>query len=109
MKILVTGNKGYIGPVVVKHLRNSYPEAIILGLDMGTLLIVLLPNLFCQNVRWMQYFIDVRQIPKEMLEVLMPLCWLPYPMIYGNRFEEVTLDVNHRSSVELTKPRKQVS
>ena len=35
MKILVTGNMGYVGPIVVKQLRSSYPEAIILGLDIG--------------------------------------------------------------------------
>ena len=35
MKILVTGNKGYIGPVVVSYLRSSYPDANWVGLDIG--------------------------------------------------------------------------
>ena len=35
MKILITGNMGYIGPCVVGHLRSCYPDASLVGLDMG--------------------------------------------------------------------------
>jgi len=110
MKILVTGNMGYIGPVVVKHLRNSYPEAIILGLDIGYFAHCLTAESVLPEC-WVdvQYFIDVRQIPKEMLEGVDAIVHLAAisndPM--GNRFEEVTLDVNHRSSVELAKKAKE--
>ena len=31
MKILITGNMGYIGPCVVDHLRQSYPKAELIG------------------------------------------------------------------------------
>ncbi|WCT71891.1 SDR family oxidoreductase [Sphingomonas naphthae] len=33
MKILVTGNMGYVGPAVVKRLRESFPRAILHGFD----------------------------------------------------------------------------
>ena len=32
MKILVTGNMGYVGPVAVRQLRESYPDATIVGI-----------------------------------------------------------------------------
>ena len=35
MKILVTGNMGYVGPVVVRELRASHPDATLVGLDTG--------------------------------------------------------------------------
>ena len=34
MKILVTGNMGYVGPSVVAQLRNAFPGAELIGLDM---------------------------------------------------------------------------
>jgi len=33
MKILITGNMGYVGPEVAKYLRVSRPDAILHGLD----------------------------------------------------------------------------
>jgi hypothetical protein len=35
MKILITGNMGYIGPSVVQQLRSSYPDSTLAGLDTG--------------------------------------------------------------------------
>ena len=35
MKILITGNMGYVGPSVVDQLRASYPTAILEGFDIG--------------------------------------------------------------------------
>ena len=35
MKILITGNLGYVGPGVVKELRRHYPEAELIGYDIG--------------------------------------------------------------------------
>ena len=33
--ILITGNLGYIGPVVACHLRKIHPDAELIGLDSG--------------------------------------------------------------------------
>ncbi len=35
MKILVTGNQGYVGPVLGRHLRRVMPEAQLIGFDTG--------------------------------------------------------------------------
>ncbi|MBX6747909.1 MAG: NAD-dependent epimerase, partial [Acetobacteraceae bacterium] len=35
MRILITGNLGYVGPVVAAHLRASLPGATLLGFDTG--------------------------------------------------------------------------
>ena len=35
MKILITGNMGYIGPCVINQLRASYPNSILVGYDIG--------------------------------------------------------------------------
>ena len=33
MKVLIVGNMGYIGPVVLRHLRKGYLQAILIGFD----------------------------------------------------------------------------
>ena len=35
MKILVTGNLGYVGPSVMQQLRATYPDAELVGMDLG--------------------------------------------------------------------------
>ena len=35
MKILITGNMGYIGPSVINQLRASRPDCTLIGFDMG--------------------------------------------------------------------------
>ena len=110
MKILITGNMGYIGPCVVQRLRVSYPDATLIGLDMGYFANCLtnaeiLPE--C-NVD-VQYFADVRQFPKDLLTGVDAVVHLAAisndPM--GNTFEEVTYDINYRSSIELAKKAKE--
>ena len=33
MKILITGNMGYVGPLVLRRLRESHPGAELIGYD----------------------------------------------------------------------------
>ena len=35
MKILITGNMGYVGSVLVRHLRSVWPTAQLVGFDAG--------------------------------------------------------------------------
>ena len=35
MRLLITGNMGYVGPAVVQELRRRYPDAILDGFDAG--------------------------------------------------------------------------
>jgi len=104
MNLLITGNMGYIGPSVVKRLRESHPEATLIGYDMGYFASQLtrvdyLPE--CHLTR--QYYADVRTFPKEILTDVDAVVYLAAisndPM--GNKYEAVTLDINYRSAVAL--------
>jgi len=35
MRILITGNMGYVGPVLVRHFRDRFPEDRLTGFDAG--------------------------------------------------------------------------
>jgi nucleoside-diphosphate-sugar epimerase len=109
MKILITGNMGYIGPLVVDQLRASYPDATLVGLDLGFFANCLTnsPILPECNID-IQYFHDVRNVPESMLDGVDAIVHLAAisndPM--GNTFEEVTLQVNYKAGVELAKKAK---
>ena len=34
-RILIVGNMGYVGPGVVRRLRRAFPEAELIGFDLG--------------------------------------------------------------------------
>ena len=106
MKVLITGNLGYVGPVVVRYLRRTHPNARLIGFDsaffaLSTTGATILPERFLDE----QHFGDVREIPESLLEGLDAVIHLAAvsndPM--GNKFERVTEDVNYRASVELGK------
>lgn len=109
MNILVTGNLGYIGPVVVGHLRRNRPDARLAGLDTGYFAHCLtgaptLPELALD----VQYYADVRTAPDEVLagvDAVVHLAGISNDPI-GNRFEDVTLAINHRATVEMARRAK---
>jgi len=37
MKIVVTGNMGYVGPACIARLRRRWPDAELTGVDSGLL------------------------------------------------------------------------
>lgn len=106
MKILVTGNMGYVGSWVVKRLRSTYSTATIIGFDIGYFGSCLSTKDLLPECRVdVQYFGDVRQFPHEVLkglDAVVHLAGISNDPI-GNKFEEVTLDINYRSSVDLAK------
>jgi nucleoside-diphosphate-sugar epimerase len=109
MKILITGNMGYIGPCVVERLRSSYPDATLIGLDIGYFASCLTnAKIFPECRVDQQYFADVRDLPPGLLDGVEAVLHLAAvsndPM--GNAFEEVTLDINHRASINLAKKAK---
>lgn len=110
MKILITGNMGYIGPCLVKHLRESFREATLIGLDMGYFANCLTNAEILPECRVdLQYFDDVRRISLNLLEGIDAIVHLAAisndPM--GKTFEAVTMDINHKASVELAKKAKE--
>jgi nucleoside-diphosphate-sugar epimerase len=102
MKILITGNMGYVGPVVVRHLRNVMPTAYLAGYDSGLFAHCLTTTADLPEHRLdVQHFGDVRNITSSDLkgfDVVVHLAAISNdPM--GNRFEAITGAINHRASV----------
>ncbi len=101
---------GYVGPELVKRLRSSYPDAEILGVDMGYFAHCFtgaeaLPERYVTH----QYFQDVRHMDASLLEGVDAVVHLAAisndPM--GNAYEKVTAEINYESSVNLAKLSKQ--
>ena len=66
MKILITGNMGYVGPSVMRRLRETYPDAQIVGLDFAYFAhcltnALVLPEFYLDK----QIFMDIRDISTE--------------------------------------------
>jgi nucleoside-diphosphate-sugar epimerase len=104
MKILITGNMGYVGPVVAAHLRARFPEAELIGYDLGLFAHCLTTTAgLPETVLDAQHFGDVRDLPAGLLQGADAVVHLAAisndPM--GNRFEEPTLQINAESSLRL--------
>lgn len=110
MKILITGNMGYIGPTLTKHLRTTCPDAILVGFDIGYFGNCVTSSDMLPECRVdLQYFGDIRQFPKSILndvDAVIHLAGISNDPI-GNKFEEVTLDINYRASIDLAKMAKE--
>jgi nucleoside-diphosphate-sugar epimerase len=109
MKIVIFGNMGYVGPGVIERLRATYPTATLIGYDTGFFASCLtdvdyLPERKLDH----QFFGDIRNVPDEVLkgaDAVVNLAAISNdPM--GTKFEEVTLDVNHKSGIALAKRAK---
>ena len=109
MKILVTGNLGYVGPSVMTQLRKAHPDAVLIGYDIGyfgncVTTLGYLPECVMDT----QVFGDMRRFPEEILDgvdAVIHLAGISNDPI-GNLFEQVTLDINHKASVELARKAK---
>ncbi len=109
MKILITGNMGYVGPWVVRQLRNSHPEAVLIGLDTGYFAHCLTNAAVLPECRLdVQYFTDVRDLVEPDMVGVDAVVYLAAisndPM--GQKYEEVTLDVNYLAAVKLAQAAK---
>ena len=109
MKILITGNTGYIGPSVLQGFRQAYAKATLIGLDKGYFAHCLTNADFLPECRVdVQYFADTRRIRPEVLQGVDAIVHLAAisndPM--GKTFEEVTYDINFRASVDLARQAK---
>lgn len=106
MKILVTGNMGYIGPVVVQHLRAQFPDAHIAGFDAGYFGACLTSGeILPETGLNTQYLGDVRDFDPEIfdgVDHVVHLAAISNDPI-SNDYEEVTYAINHRGTVEMAK------
>lgn len=109
MKILITGNMGYVGPCVVRQLRASHADAILVGFDAGYFSHCLTSREVLPECRLdVQHFGDVRSVPEGLLSGVDAIVHLAAisndPM--GRKYEDVTLDVNYRATLKLAKQAK---
>jgi nucleoside-diphosphate-sugar epimerase len=109
LKILVTGNMGYIGPLVMERFRATRPGATLVGLDTGYFADCITNAPFLPETRIdIQYFADIRNFPPEVLDRVDAVVHLAAisndPM--GNTFSEATYDINHQAGVRLAQESK---
>ncbi|MFU8843282.1 MAG: NAD-dependent epimerase/dehydratase family protein [Bacteroidales bacterium] len=106
MRVIIFGNLGYIGPNVLRQLRNSFPDCELVGYDIGYFAHCLTNPWFLPEIKLnAQLFGDIRNVPASVLEgfdAVVDLAAISNdPM--GNKFEEITMDVNYRAAVRLAK------
>jgi nucleoside-diphosphate-sugar epimerase len=104
MKILITGNMGYVGPAVARRLREVFPAAELHGYDSGFFAHCLTGVGFLPERHLdLQMFGDVRDLTEADLvgyDAVVQLAAVSNdPM--GKRFESVTDAINRGSSVAL--------
>ena len=96
MKILVVGNMGYVGSVLVPYLRNNYPKSFIAGLDIGYFSEKILPNYHPESSLDSQIIMDIRDLKKSNIQgydVIINLAAVSNdPM--GEEFEGATREIN---------------
>jgi nucleoside-diphosphate-sugar epimerase len=105
MNILIVGNLGYIGPVVIDHLSNLNKGYNLFGYDIGyftgteTVKSGLLPETKLKA----QYYGDVRSFSFEGLPHIDAIVYLAAisndPM--GKSFEDPTFEINHKCAIKL--------
>jgi nucleoside-diphosphate-sugar epimerase len=104
LNVLITGNLGYVGPVLVKFVKASYPHYNISGLDTAFFSHIVSdldasPDIGIST----QYYSDIRDFNHEILEGVDAIVHLASisndPM--GKEFEAVTSEINCDASVRL--------
>lgn len=104
MRILITGNMGYVGSVLTRHLRQTMPEATLVGYDAGYFAHCLsnarsLP----ERLLDVQHLGDTRDLTADFLRGFDAVVHLAAisndPM--GSKFEVVTREVNQLASLRL--------
>ena len=110
MKILIVGNLGYVGPSVVNQLRRTYPDGVLIGYDVGYFAHCLTNPVILPEIKLnMQVFGDIRSFPEELLmgvDAVVDLAAISNDPI-GNKFEEVTMDINYKAAVKLAEMAKE--
>src|SRR5258707_7283527 len=104
MRILTTGSMRHVGPVLIRHLRASFPKAELIGFDSGYFAHNLtsatrLPETLLDRM----HFGDIRDFPPVLLDGVDAVVHLAAisndPM--GKEFEAVTEAINERASIAL--------
>ncbi len=109
MKVLITGNMGYIGPSVVDQIKSAYPGSTIVGVDEGFFAHSLTGATMLPETRlYKQYFCDVRTLDASILEGMDAVVHLAAISndSMGQTFDNVTDQVNCQSSIRIAEMAK---
>mgnify|MGYP000362522773 CR=1 FL=1 len=109
MKVLITGNMGYVGPGLIKHLRNLFPYSELVGYDIGYFAHCLTTNDVLPETRLdIQHFGDIRDFDIKVLKDVTAVVHLAAisndPM--GNSYQKVTTDINLKASAKVARQAK---
>ena len=110
MRVLITGNMGYVGPVVVGHgLRQRHPNAgASIGYDSGLFAGCLTAGsrVAGQTLLNRQHFGDVRDLPAgAFADWRGCCCYISFAVSndpIGDRFEAVTDAINRHASLRVS-------
>jgi nucleoside-diphosphate-sugar epimerase len=110
MSILITGNMGYVGPAVVRQLRATRPQELLVGFDTGFFANALTGGLASPECQLnAQLYGDIRTLPENLFDGMDAVVHLAAisndPM--GKAFEAVTRAINHEASIDLAVKAKQ--
>ena len=109
MKYLITGNLGYIGPVLCKFIKQNNPNSFIIGYDTGFFLNSQIASELEKERPYIdiQIYGDVRdnnkvsRYIKEVDYVIHLAAISNDPM--GKEFEIVTHEINNKASIDIAK------
>lgn len=104
MRVLITGNMGYVGPALVRHLRQVPAIETLVGYDAGYFAHCLTASRALPETQLdVQYFGDTRELPAELLTGVDAVVHLAAisndPM--GAKFETPTFEINQHASTRL--------
>ena len=110
MKILITGNMGYVGSVLGKYLKDAHDGAQIIGYDAGFFAHNLTGAAVLPEVGLLtQHFGDVREFPAGLMDGVDAVVNLAAvsndPM--GKMFETVTEEINFKASIRIAELAKE--
>jgi nucleoside-diphosphate-sugar epimerase len=105
-RILITGCMGYVGPILIRHLREAFPHAQLIGFDTGFFAHNLTgAKRLPESLLDIMHFGDIRHFPAELLDGVDAVVHLAAisndPM--GKTFEAVTEAINEKAGVGLAK------
>ena len=107
MRILISGNLGYVGAALTKYLRKKYPDAYLIGFDNAYFASCLTGDVVPESLLNEQHYGDIRysfyNYPfSGKIDTVIHLSAISNDPI-GKLNEKFTFDINTESSIRLAK------
>jgi 2-polyprenyl-3-methyl-5-hydroxy-6-metoxy-1,4-benzoquinol methylase len=106
MRVLITGNLGYVRPFVTRHLRRRFPNADLIGFDAGYFAHCLTTTgMLPETLLSRQHFGDVRDLRPDLLrgtDAIVHLAAISNDTM-GSQYAAATDSVNRGASLRLAR------